>query len=252
MRDRYLDALLIELEKRGAARFTELKDVVGNPRTLSRKLKELDSLGMINSENSSYSLSAKGKQAAELSRKWRELLESGPPDDGVKNIDRIPHPTFSKVLSRYCRILLDHFGERLFGVLVFGSVARGDWSANSDIDLLTVVADWDKRSWERSRELTKTINKLRGTREYRWSVEEGYMPVIQHYPLDVEEARNSRRIYLDASVDGLILYEREEFLSQVLKDFRRRMAELGARRAYLPQGYYWIMEGVEVGEVFEL
>ncbi len=78
------------------------------------------------------------------------------------------------------------------------------------------------------------------------------MPVIQHYPLDVKEARNSHRIYMDASVDGLILYEREEFLTQVLNDFRKRMAELGARRVYQPHGYYWVMEGVEVGEVLEL
>ncbi len=142
MRDKYSTALLIELEKRKAARFTELEGVVENPRTLSRKLKELDSLGMIMSENSLYSLSAKGKQAAELSRKWRELLESGSPENDVKNIERIPHPTFSKVLSRYSRILLDYFGERLFGVLVFGSVARGDWSVDSDIDLLIVVDGW--------------------------------------------------------------------------------------------------------------
>jgi predicted nucleotidyltransferase len=56
----------------------------------------------------------------------------------IKNLDKIHHPVFADVIRKYCEILLQHFGERLMGVLLYGSIARGDWNRDSDIDILVV------------------------------------------------------------------------------------------------------------------
>lgn len=250
MIEKHASCLLIELERRGRARFGELLEVLGNPRTLSRKLKELGTSGLLGSEDKTYFLSEKGRKVAELCQTLLELIEA--PEAEPMNLDRIPHRPFADVLGRYCKILLNHFNNRLLGILVFGSVARGDWTPHSDIDLLVVVEGWRGPTWERTRELATLIEELRKTREYKEAVRWGFIPIIQHYPLDREEAERSQRIYIDACVDGIVLYERDGFLTKVLGEFRRRMAKLGANRVYLPKGYYWVLWRGKAGEVFEI
>ena len=240
MIDSYLSALLTELERREAARFSELMEVLPNPRTLSRKLKELSSLGMVESRDKIYVLSEKGRRAAELVKSWLELTAA--PEAEIVNLDRIPHRAFADVLNRYCKILLDHFKDRLLGLLVFGSVARGDWTHDSDIDLLIVVEGWKKPTWERSEELLMLRNKLRGTREFLRVMGAGHVPIIQHYPLDKDEALVFHRLYLDASIDGIIIFEKDKFLTKVLGGVRKKLADEGARRVVAPSGeFYWVL-----------
>lgn len=240
MVDPYLGLLLTELERMGAARFSELTEVLPNPRTLSKKLKELSSLGMVESRNKIYVLSEKGRRAAELAKSWLELTTA--PEAEIVNLDRIPHRAFADVLNRYCKILLGHFKDRLLGLLVFGSVARGDWTHDSDIDLLIVVEGWKKPTWERSEELLMLRNRLRATREFSRAMEAGHVPIIQHYPLDKDEALVFHRLYLDASIDGIIIFEKDKFLTRVLDGVRKKLADEGARRVVAPSGeFYWVL-----------
>jgi len=251
MIDKYASALLLELKDRGTARFSELGGILRNPRTLSKKLKELRSLGMVECKDGIYSLSEKGRRAAELVQSWKELLEG--PKAEIKNLYRIPHPVYGGVLRRYCELLLNHFKERLKGVLLFGSVARGDWTPSSDLDLLIVVEGWRKPTWERIRELMRLEDELRNTPEYTQALKAGYIPIIQEYPLDEEEALRTQRIYIDACMEGIILYERDGFLTHIFDNLRKRMMELGSRRISTPDGkHYWVLWQGRAGEVFEL
>ncbi len=43
-----------------------------------------------------------------------------------------------KAISEFIRILRDSFGDRVKKVILFGSVARGDFNDESDIDVLVV------------------------------------------------------------------------------------------------------------------
>ena len=57
-------------------------------------------------------------------------------------------PTESEVaqaLARFARDVRRHYGERLRGVYLFGSRARGDHRPDSDVDVAVVLADdgWD-------------------------------------------------------------------------------------------------------------
>ena len=49
---------------------------------------------------------------------------------------KIPH---SEILNRYRRALLAHFPKQLQRLILFGSQARGETTAESDIDVLVVV-----------------------------------------------------------------------------------------------------------------
>jgi len=57
-------------------------------------------------------------------------MSSQPPSDVLRELAR-----------RYTDLLRSHLRERLVSVVLFGSVARGDASPASDIDLLIVAED---------------------------------------------------------------------------------------------------------------
>lgn len=88
--------------------------------------------------------------------------------------------------------------------------------------------------------------------EYQEALKAGYWPIIQNYPLGVEEAKRFNRIYLDAVIDGIILYDRNDFLAQILHSLRDRLEEMGSIRVRLPnRKVYWILKDVKAGEIIK-
>ena len=47
-------------------------------------------------------------------------------------------------INRYLEILRQKYGEQISEVILFGSIARGDFTGESDIDLLVVTANGDQ------------------------------------------------------------------------------------------------------------
>lgn len=247
MLDNYASDILLELKRQGPSRYRRLSEIIRNPKTLSRKLKLLSSLGLVNKLDRSYCLTETGERAVAMVEEWRKLSQGA--QEEPTNLARIPHPTFGVVLGRYCRILQEHFGERLLGVLLFGSVARGDWTKDSDIDLLVFVDRWDVKTWDRSSELLGLRKMLRKTPEYLDSVEAGFVPIVQHYPLSKEEASLNHRIYPDIVLDGIIIYERDGFITQLIGNLRESLREKGAKRVTTVTGVsHWEMAAKRVEE----
>jgi predicted nucleotidyltransferase len=50
-----------------------------------------------------------------------------------------------RAINRYLEILQQKYGEKISEVILFGSIARGDFTGESDIDLLVVTADGDQK-----------------------------------------------------------------------------------------------------------
>ncbi|MBS7623095.1 nucleotidyltransferase domain-containing protein [Candidatus Bathyarchaeota archaeon] len=250
--DRYATRLLLRVRDLKSARFSDLKEVIGNPRTLTVKIQRLIEMGLIQSGGNRYTLSSLGEEACTLLERLEEALRQAKVE--VSGVERVPHAYYASLLRRYCRILIDHYGERLFGVLVFGSVARGDWDKDSDLDLLLIVSGWEEKpAWERVRELLSLRPRLKETVEYKSAREKGYLPVIQHHPLSSSEAKRFQRLSVDVCVDGIILYDKDGFLRSLMEDYRRRLREQGAKRILLPgRGYYWILRDVRAGEVYTI
>jgi hypothetical protein len=244
--------LLTAIRELEAARFKDLKAIVRNPRTLTLKLRQLKAFGLIVRDGTLYKLTEKGVRAAERLKDLESILHAS--DVAVANVERIPHAYYAPVIRKFCEILTSLFGQRLVGVMLFGSVAKGDWKINSDIDLLLVAEGWDgKPVWERLRELRPAERILETSSEYLKAAREGYIPVIQPYPLGVSEAKRFHRIYLDAALDGIILVDREGFLQEVMQKLKGRLQGMGSRRITLPDGKScWILKDVRPGEVISL
>lgn len=60
----------------------------------------------------------------------------------------------ARLLQKYTQDIVDFSNKKIQLVILFGSVARGQWSKNSDIDILTVVSDKDT-------DVTGTLNKAK-------------------------------------------------------------------------------------------
>lgn len=63
-------------------------------------------------------------------------------------------PTERKALDDYVATVRNHYGSRLVDILVFGSRARGDHRADSEVDLAVILEDGDWRLWDEKRLLT--------------------------------------------------------------------------------------------------
>jgi predicted nucleotidyltransferase len=251
--DEYSYRILMALREREVARFKDLRSVVSNPRMLTIRLGRLKGLELVEVRNGFYGLTRKGLKVSRILEDLDRELHSHEPK--VKNLERIPHYYYAPVVKRYCELLIDMFGGRLVSVMLFGSIARGDWDCDSDIDILVIADGWeDKPVWARIREIRKVKERLEGSPEYSEALRAGYHPIIQNYTLSVEEAGKFNRIYLDAVIDGIILYDRDEFLSRILQSVKRRLEEMGSVRVTLPdRRFYWVLKrGLKAGEVIAL
>jgi len=229
--------------------FSNLLRTVKNPRTLSSKLQILLGMGLLEKKQRLYSLTEKGKEVAALLERIELALGSQP----LINVDTIPHPTFRAVLKRFCEDLLNHYGDNLIGLLLFGSVAIGKWGKDSDIDLLVVLRTFKRNRRETMRELLEIRGDLKRTQEYQDSVAKGYYPIIEIYPLELEESKRFRRMYLDALTEGIVIFERESFLTNLIREFEERLRKIGARRIEMPGvGHYWVLGNLKAGEVLDL
>ena len=230
-------------------RFTTLQQTLGNPRTLSKKLAELVVLWLVAKADRLYSLTEKGDEVADLVARLEDALSPAPAVD----VERVPHAAYRPLLRRFCEMLLRRYGESLKGVLLFGSVARGDWTESSDMDLLVILDSLEGGRRAASREMLRLESELRGTREHAEAVAKGFYPTFEVYPLAADDALHYRRLYLDALTEGIVLFDRDDFLLRLIESFKKRLKELGSKRIELPGvGHYWVIADIKPGEAVEL
>jgi predicted nucleotidyltransferase len=156
------------------------------------------------------------------------------------------------IAQSYTQALQAYFGEQLMAVVLYGSVARGEETPESDIDLLIVADGLPESHRARNRLLVE--------------FEEAFLPGLlapwhrQGMTIDVstkiktpQEAQRLTLFYLDLTEDAVILYERGRFFRDILDRLRQRLAELGAQRRQQGSVRYWKLKpDYKWGEVIEL
>lgn len=120
----------------------------------------------------------------------------------------------------------------LQGIVLFGSGARDELSAHSDIDLLVVM--------DRSFEITRAIYRLWDTEigETQWR---GY-PISVHFVSlpETTEGASLGSLWLEASIEGIILVEQERRISHTLRSIRLRCLAGEFQRRYTHGIPYWV------------
>lgn len=228
---------LLEALRRSPATFSALRLTISNPRTLSRRLRELVGAGWVVQEGRLYRLTDVGASAGELLRKLEELPHF---PHAALTVERIPNPAFARIVRWTVERLRDRFPAALAAVLVFGSVARGQETADSDLDLLLLVRG-DASALEEVRQgLVRLQRDLRETSEYRTARRAGVHPVLDGHLILLERSGRLYRLYLDALSDGIPVFDPERRFAELRQRMRERLQRAGAVRIETPEGLrYW-------------
>jgi predicted nucleotidyltransferase len=119
-------------------------------------------------------------------------------------------------------------GDRLLGVVVYGSFARGEAAAGSDVDLLVVVAD--------DMPITRTLYRDWDAAVPTWDGREVDIHLVHLPAVDAPLSGT----WAEAAVCGIMLFDRDHVVSRRLVDIRMRIAA-GESVRRLAQGQpYWV------------
>ncbi len=156
----------------------------------------------------------------------------------LENLDKIRDPDYRELVEQYVEKISNFFKEKIVGILLFGSVAKGKAkpvsSAESDIDLILVVRGLPKLQ-ERILMASKLI------------VELGLSSIVQAIYMTPEEfethTKSKSGWIIDALVDGIILHDPESFLQNSKEKLLKELEEKGVERT--PYGWAWSIRAGE-------
>lgn len=240
----------------GDAKFTDLNKIVINTRTLSRRLKELKTAGLIKKIGSTYKITDRGFNVfmeirnlkLELKPKWLKEDEFA----------KLKHNWIKIPLRRLIYLFFNEFGENLISMVLYGSSLKETFKkGGSDIDLLYIIEDNVRKMYERESRIFKLF---RSTYEYqafdRWFKTHDFYgyPEITITGLQKSYALDFRSIYLDMIFHRAILYDREDFFEKLIQRLRDKLTALGAKRVEGMDGvWYWLLKpNLRPGELIEI
>lgn len=130
-------------------------------------------------------------------------------------------------VERVVALLKEHFGETLIAMALFGSAARGEATATSDLDVFAIIEGLPARHFKRC----TLLNDL----------------VLPHVPRRVTVVAKTTReftetfppLYLDLGLDAQMLYDSDGFLSERLARIRQIIRQAGLRRLRQDGDFAW-------------
>lgn len=161
------------------------------------------------------------------------------------------YPDLKPLLDRYLAEVRDRLGPRLSAVALYGSVARGQACAASDIDLFVVHRGEHAAAFDvflevalllRDDSLVRKLQAINAPTEL--------FPVF----FSESELADTPWLLLDICDHGIVLFDPREVLTRKLASLSLRLRELGSRRMELADGsWYWDLKpDLRPGEVITL
>ncbi len=155
-----------------------------------------------------------------------------------------PFHAIARWLLEACRA---HYGDKLVSLAIFGSVARGTATPESDIDILIVARDLARGRLNRMADFQAIEESVLRKADGRQHIE--LSPIIK----SPEEVSLGSPLFWDMTEDVIILADRDGFMRDFLAGVKRKLETLGARRVRQGSAWYWILKAdYRPGEVFEI
>ena len=126
-------------------------------------------------------------------------------------------------------------GDNLISLILYGSIARGDFRKDSDIDLLLIFEKLPKEKFLRQDYFIDVEKGISFTELY----EKGYFPAFSPILKTKKEANFLSPLYLDMVDDAIILFDKDSFFQNILKKLRERLKEMGAVKKRIGKKWYW-------------
>jgi uncharacterized protein len=156
-----------------------------------------------------------------------------------------------KIERRLLLEIKNCYKDRLVSLVVYGSSGRLTQRFDSDIDLLIVARNLPRGRMKRIREFEKVeermiplLVKLK---------QEGINPSISPIIKSPEEVQKGSPLFFDMVEDARILYDQNKYISEVLKKIEKRFQELGSKRIWKGNAWYWDLKpDYQPGDIFDL
>ncbi|MCD6368789.1 MAG: nucleotidyltransferase domain-containing protein [Thermoproteales archaeon] len=158
---------------------------------------------------------------------------------------------YRTLLKELLKALKNRFKEKLYCMVIYGSVARDEAKPDSDIDILLVIEDLPKSRLERQKLFIEVEEKIRPFIDELWDkgIYIDFSPII----LTPSEAQRLRPLYLDMVDDAVIIYEKNGFFTNILRRLKKKLKEMNARKVHVGKRWYWVLKEPYVpGEVIEV
>ncbi|MBD3414974.1 MAG: nucleotidyltransferase domain-containing protein [Candidatus Aminicenantes bacterium] len=158
---------------------------------------------------------------------------------------------FKELQDKLLKETKSFYGNDLVSFVVFGSVARETFRFNSDIDILIIAENLPNGRMKRVKQFSAVEEKIEPFLE---SLEkQGIHTYISPVFKTPDEVKKGSPLFLDMVEDALILYDKDDFFTQWLKEFKARLKKLGAKRVWRGNMWYWVLKpDYKPGEVIEL
>ena len=160
-------------------------------------------------------------------------------------VNNVPHPSERDAISirlksfarAYVDALKETLGDNLISVVLYGSVAREEATAYSDIDLL-IISDGLPAGRFAKRKVLKPARALLA-KQKEALVKGGIWSDFSEIIKTREQAQKRSYLYLDLSEDAIILFDKEKFFEKLLNEFRLWLRQMGSVRKVFKGYRYW-------------
>ena len=161
------------------------------------------------------------------------------------------HAAYDSLLAELVVACRGHYGGNLVSVAVYGSVGRGMPRPDSDVDLLIVAEGLADRHALRQRDFRAVERALAG--RLAAVAAAGLHPELSPVLMTPAELERGSMLLLDMTEDARILFDAAGCLAGALDRLRGRLRELGSRRIWLGNAWYWDLKpDYKPGDVFDV
>ena len=132
-------------------------------------------------------------------------------------------PIFQKIVNCY----KDYLSNHLVSIVLFGSHARGDAKETSDFDLFIIAEELPVKVFQRILFIRKPLKGQFAER----------ICIIAKTPEEV--LKNLPPLFLDLGLDGIILFDKDNFFKNLQTKIRQIIQQAGLQRKKVNGEFYW-------------
>lgn len=163
-------------------------------------------------------------QGLSLNRYLQTLIKGSAPKIGLEDDSGFILPQFR---NRILPLLQDELKDALKGVLLFGSLARGQGHEHSDVDLLVVIDQATVIDRDLYRKFDQALRKV-GLR----NISVHFVP----FPIELSDVGS---LWFEAALEGIVIYLTDTKLLMFLASIKNEIAENRLQRQWSHGHPYW-------------